>query len=100
MGEHRHQSMKTILNGIFGKHKLNKGNEPTLVINNRKEVTDLTLGTDKIGYLVINWHVSNEISLSVYRYIEFRAGDLEVTRSTPKEPIGNPIRKTQRRIQW
>ena len=98
MCEHRHQSTKIMLNGIFGKHKLNKGNEPTLVINNRKEVTDLTLQTAKIGYLVTNWHVSNEISLSVYRHTEFQAGDLKVTRSTPREPIGNPIRKTQRRI--
>jgi hypothetical protein len=43
---------------------LNKGNKPTFVISNRKEVTDLTLGTDKIGDLVTNWHVSDEISLS------------------------------------
>jgi hypothetical protein len=28
---------------------LNKGNEPTAVISNRKEVIDLTLGTDKKG---------------------------------------------------
>jgi hypothetical protein len=41
---------------------LNKGNEPTFVLSNRK-VIDLTLGTDKIGDLVTNWHVSDEISL-------------------------------------
>jgi len=43
---------------------LNKVNEPTFVINNRKEVIHLILGTDKIGDLVTNWHESGEISLS------------------------------------
>jgi hypothetical protein len=33
---------------------LNKGNEPTFLISKRKEVMDLTLGTDKIGDLVTN----------------------------------------------
>jgi hypothetical protein len=75
---------------------LNKGNEPTFVIINRKEVIDLTLGADKIGDLVTNCHVSDEISLSDHRYIVFQVGDLEVTTShmTPREPIGNPIGKT------
>jgi hypothetical protein len=31
---------------------LNQGNEPTFVIRNRKEVIDLTLGTNRIGNLV------------------------------------------------
>jgi hypothetical protein len=74
---------------------LNKDNKPTFVISNRK-VIDLTLGTDKIGDLVTNWHVSDEISLSDHRFIVFQVGDLEVTTShmTPREPIGNPIGKT------
>jgi hypothetical protein len=42
---------------------LNKGNKPTFIISNRKEVIDLTLGTDKIGDLVTNWHVSDDISV-------------------------------------
>jgi hypothetical protein len=60
---------------------LNKGNEPTFVISDRK-VIDMTLGTDKTGDLVTNWHVSDEISLSDHRYIVFQVGDLEVTRLT------------------
>jgi hypothetical protein len=67
---------------------LNKGNEPTFVTSNRKEVIDLTLGTDKIGDLVTNWHISDEISLSDHRYIEFQVGDLEVTRLTYRNPKG------------
>jgi hypothetical protein len=47
---------------------LNRSNEPTFVVHNRKEVIDLTLGTNKIGSLVINWHVSDEKSLSDHRY--------------------------------
>jgi hypothetical protein len=38
---------------------LNRGNEPTFVVRNRKEVIDLTLRTNKIGDLVSNWHVSD-----------------------------------------
>jgi hypothetical protein len=70
---------------------LNKGNKPTFVISNRKKVIDLTLGTDKIEDLVINWHVSDEISLSDHRYIVFQVGDLEVTRLTYRNP---------KRINW
>jgi hypothetical protein len=65
---------------------LNKGNKPTFVTRNTKEVIDLTLGTDKIGDLVIIWHVSDEISLSDHRYIVFQVGDLEVTRLTYRIP--------------
>jgi hypothetical protein len=43
---------------------LNHSNEPTFVACNRKEVVDLTLGTNKIVNLVSNWHVSDELSLS------------------------------------
>jgi ABC-type lipopolysaccharide export system ATPase subunit len=67
---------------------LNKGSKPTFVISNRKEVIDLTLGTDKIGNLVTNWHVSDEISLSDHRYIVFQVGDLEVTRLTNRNTKG------------
>jgi hypothetical protein len=54
---------------------LNHSNEPTFVVRNRKEVIDLTLGTNKIGDLVNNWHVSAEPSLSDHRYICFQIGN-------------------------
>jgi hypothetical protein len=65
---------------------LNRGKKPTFVISNRKEVTDWTLGTDKIGDIVSNWHVSYEISLSDHRYIPFHVGDLDFTRVTYCDP--------------
>jgi hypothetical protein len=43
---------------------LNRDNESTYVVGNRKETIDLILGTNKIGDLVSNWHVSVEPSLS------------------------------------
>jgi len=61
---------------------VNKGNEPTFIISNRKEVTDLTLVTDKTADLVSKWHVFDEISLSDHRYKVFHVGDLLVTRPT------------------
>jgi hypothetical protein len=51
---------------------LNRGNESTFVVHNRKEVIDLTLRTNKIGDLVSIWHVSDEPSLSIHRYIRFQ----------------------------
>jgi hypothetical protein len=48
---------------------INRGNEPTFVVCNRKEVIDFTLGTNRTSNLVNNWHVSNEQSLSDYRCI-------------------------------
>jgi hypothetical protein len=42
---------------------LNKDNEPTFVVSKRQEVTDLTLGTDKIRGPVVNWHVCDETSM-------------------------------------
>jgi hypothetical protein len=65
---------------------LNKGNEPTFVVSNRQEVIDLTLGTDKIGDLVSNWHASDETSLSDNRYILFQVSDLEISRITDHNP--------------
>ena len=59
---------------------LNKGKGPTFVTSNRKEVTDLVLGTYNIGDLMINWHVSNESSLPNHRYILLQEGDLQVSR--------------------
>ena len=46
---------------------LNRENKPTFVISNRKEVINLTLGTDKIRVLVTKWHESDEISLANHR---------------------------------
>jgi hypothetical protein len=64
----------------------NKGNETTFVISSRKAVIDLTLGTDKIGDLVTNWHVSDKIPLSDHRYIVFQVRDLDITRLTYHNP--------------
>jgi len=80
----------------------NKGNEPTFVISNRKEIIHLTLGSDKIVDLVTNWHVSDEISFyqttdtKYFNYVICKLLGLNIT--TPGKPIQNPIRKTQRQI--
>jgi hypothetical protein len=74
---------------------LNKGNEPTYVISNRK-VTHLTLVTSKIGDLVTNWHVCDEISLSNDTHQVLQLCDLDVARPeyhNPKRTNLNPIRK-------
>jgi hypothetical protein len=65
---------------------LNQGNEPTFVIRNRKEVTDLTLGTTRIENVVSNWHVSDEPSFSDHRHICFQIGNIDITRVTFRDP--------------
>jgi hypothetical protein len=65
---------------------LNRGKEPAFVVHNRKEVVDLTLGTNKIGDLVSNWHVSDEPSLSDHRYICFQIGNITTNYVTFRNP--------------
>jgi hypothetical protein len=55
---------------------LNRGNELTFVVRNRKEVINLTLGTNIIEDLVTNWHVSDEPSISDHRYICFQISNI------------------------
>jgi hypothetical protein len=45
----------------------NQEDEPTFVICRRKEVIDLTPGTNEIGNLVSIWHVPDEPSLLDHR---------------------------------
>ena len=68
---------------------LNRGNDPTFVIKDRKEVIDLTLASHSISDLINNWKVSSEHSFSDHRYIEFV---LNLSHSTPP-PFYN-LRKT------
>ena len=76
---------------------LNKGYEATFVISNRKAVINLTLGTDNIGDVVTNWHVSDESASSDHRYTVLQVGDdLLVPRlaySNPKRTNWESCRK-------
>jgi hypothetical protein len=65
---------------------LNQGNEPTFVVRNKQEVIDLALGTNRIGALVSNWHVSDDPSLSDHRYICFHIYDIKVEQCTYRNP--------------
>jgi hypothetical protein len=49
---------------------LNKGNEPSFVFSNRKDIIDLAIGTENLREVVTNRHVSDEISLSHHTYIQ------------------------------
>jgi hypothetical protein len=65
---------------------LNLGNEPTFVVCNRKQVIDLTIGTNKIKNLVSNWHVSDEPALSDHGHVCFQIGNIATTRVTFRDP--------------
>ncbi|XP_073991827.1 uncharacterized protein [Rhodnius prolixus] len=55
-------------------HVINEGEEPTFHNSIRREVIDLTLGTNFVSTLVRNWHVSGVPSLSDHMYIRFDIG--------------------------
>lgn len=73
---------------------LNQVNDPTYVVHSMKEVIDLTLGNNKIGNLVSNWHVPDEPSLSDHKYIlpylltyiYFQTGNIAIIRVTFRDP--------------
>lgn len=50
---------------------LNKGNTPTFANNIREEVIDVTLCTELLSEKIVNWHVSDEPSLSDHKQIRF-----------------------------
>lgn len=50
---------------------INHGNKPFL-ISNRKKVTDLTLGTNKVGNLANDPHASDEPSLWIIDIYAFK----------------------------
>lgn len=60
---------------------LNRGNSPTFVTSRRAEVLDLTVCSQSIVSKVINWHVSNEVTLSDHRAIVF---EIACATSPPK----------------
>jgi hypothetical protein len=57
-----------------------------LKYNIRKEVTDLTLETNKMGNLGSIWHVSDEPSLSDHRYIWFQISNTAITQVIFRDP--------------
>jgi hypothetical protein len=59
-----------------------QGNEPTFIVCNRKEVTDLTIGTNKISNLVNNWHVSEGPTLSDHGYTCFQIGNMVLNHTS------------------
>ncbi|KAM8702706.1 hypothetical protein ACLKA7_000836 [Drosophila subpalustris] len=59
---------------------LNRGNDPTFVIKDRKEVIDLTLASHSISDLINNWKVSSEHSFSDHRAVTSTLGSSTLTR--------------------
>ena len=70
----------------------NRGNNPTFITKNRREVLDITLVSDTFSDQICAWRVSNEHSFSDHRYIEFCWQD---TNPTVPSKI-----KNLRRTNW
>jgi hypothetical protein len=70
---------------------LNQGNEHTFMVCKRKEVINLTLGTNKISNPLNKWHVSDEMSLLDHRYICFlhvKWEEIKLLSGIQREPNG------------
>lgn len=65
---------------------LNKGNTPTFITSNRSEVLDITLASNEIAYMVTNWRVSEEETLSDHREINFSLGVKESNAQIYRNP--------------
>jgi hypothetical protein len=70
---------------------MNRGNRPTFITSNRQEVVDITIATFYFGNFIKNWHVSEEVSCSDHRYIQFTVTGID--RSV--EVYRNPRRTDQ-----
>ena len=67
-------------------HILNEGNEPTFINSIRSEVLDLTICTKQLINKITRWHVTEAITLSDHRYIEFNLESTTVTITSTRNP--------------
>jgi hypothetical protein len=65
---------------------MNGGNRPTFVTSNRQEVIDITIATFHDGNLIKDWHVTEEVSCSDYRYIQFTVMGIDHSVVTYRNP--------------
>ena len=65
---------------------MNRGNKPTFVTSNRKEVTDITIATVYAGNFIKGWHVTEEVSCSDHRYIRFAVTDIGRSVEVHRKP--------------
>lgn len=64
----------------------NNGNKATFVNAIREEVLDLTLCSPTISDKIVNWHVSDETSLSDHKHIVFEWVGGKTLRATYRDP--------------
>ena len=64
----------------------NQGNKPTFVNAIRQEVLDITICSTKLSEKIVNWHVSDEVSLSDHMHIEFNYDSGEILEETYRDP--------------
>ena len=64
----------------------NQGNDPTFVTRIRQEVLDLTLCSAKLSGMIVNWHVSEEQSLSDHKQIMFNYVSGELVSEKFRDP--------------
>lgn len=69
-----------------GLYICNRGNDPTFVTVNRREVLDVTFATDSLFDKIDGWKVLEDHSFSDHRYIEFSILEKEPMKSIPRNP--------------
>ena len=56
---------------------MNRGNRPTFVTSNRQEIIYITTATIYASNYIKNWHVTEEVSCSDHRYIQFNVTGID-----------------------
>ena len=67
---------------------MNRGNIPTFVTPNKQEVTNITIATFHAGNHIKDWHVTEEVSCSDHRYIQFTVMGIDHSVITYRNPRG------------
>lgn len=70
----------------FNLYILNRGNEPTFITKNRREVIDLTLCNSKCLNYICNWKVANVITSSDHQLIVFSVKGLKSVMVEGRNP--------------
>lgn len=65
---------------------LNRGTAPTFCNGRHQSVIDVTIASQAISALITKWRVSEELTLSDHKYIEFTFGNLAVEESFFRNP--------------
>ena len=70
---------------------MNQGSEPTYVSSRGQSWIDLTLASIEISNNIVDWHVSNDLSMSDHRLVYFKILEVEIPPVVYRNPRSTDI---------